>query len=98
MQRLDTVGGSAMTRPFAMRSFMFLGGVAMLIAVLAPQAVLGEPRYISTLVGNGVGGFNGDGLPGRSTSLFLPQHGSFGPDGNFYFSDWNSERIRRVVF
>jgi sugar lactone lactonase YvrE len=71
----------------------------MFLSTAAPQTLPGgEPRYISTIVGNGVPGFNGDGLPGRSTSLFLPQHGDFGPDGYFYFADWNSERIRRLVF
>ena len=98
MQRMESAGPNTGMKPLASRPLLFLSCLALLEAFGYSPTAHAEPRYISTLVGNGVGGFNGDGLPGRSTSLFLPQHGSFGPDGNFYFSDWNSERIRRVVF
>jgi sugar lactone lactonase YvrE len=61
-----------------------------------PGTLRAEPKYISTLCGNGVAGFNGDGLPARSTALYLPQDGVFGPDGTFYFLDWNNHRVRHV--
>lgn len=98
MQPLRDQRPSVQIELFNSGSSVVFSALAALTMAVAPGVAMGEPRYISTLVGNGVGGFNGDGLPGPSTSLFLPQHGAFGPDGNFYFADWNSERIRRVVF
>jgi sugar lactone lactonase YvrE len=47
-------------------------------------------------VGNGVAGMNGDGLPPLSTALYLPQDGTYGPGGEFYFVDWNNHRIRKI--
>ena len=57
----------------------------------------GRTAVISTVVGNGIAGDNGDGLPGPETSLYLPQDMTFGPDGVLYFADWNNHRIRRLV-
>ena len=71
--------------------------LAMAFLVLGLASILqAEPKYISTLCGNGIAGYNGDGLPARSTALYLPQDGAFGPDGTFYFLDWNNHRVRRV--
>ncbi|MBI4606095.1 MAG: hypothetical protein HY721_29365, partial [Planctomycetes bacterium] len=67
---------------------------ACLLGGLSPLAA--EPRYISTFAGNGVAGLTADGLPPRSTALYLPQDGAFGPDGSFYIVDWNNHRIRRI--
>lgn len=51
---------------------------------------------ISTYVGNGTAGDNGDGLPAQETSLYLVQDVTVGPDGLVYFPDWNNHKIRRV--
>ncbi len=56
----------------------------------------GSARIITTIVGNGVAGLNGDGLAGQKTALYLPQDMTIGPDGLLYFSDWNNHRIRRI--
>lgn len=52
---------------------------------------------ITTVVGNGVAGDNGDGLAPQETSLYLPQDVTIGPDGNLYFPDWNNHKIKRVI-
>lgn len=51
---------------------------------------------IYTVVGNGVAGDNGDGLPGTETALYLVQDVTVGPDGLLYFPDWNNHKIRRL--
>jgi len=58
-----------------------------------------EPKgpVISTVVGNGLSGDNGDGQPPAETALYLVQDVTVGPDGNLYFPDWNNHKIRRVV-
>ena len=56
----------------------------------------GKP-IITTVVGNGLAGENGDGLPGADTALYLPQDVTVGPDGKIYFADWNNHRLRRVA-
>ncbi|NOT00759.1 MAG: hypothetical protein HOP29_09035 [Phycisphaerales bacterium] len=52
---------------------------------------------ISTVVGNGLAGQNGDGLAPKETALYLPQDTTVGPDGNLYILDWNNHRVRRVI-
>ncbi len=56
----------------------------------------GNP-VITTIVGNGLAGDNGDGLPGTETALYLVQDVTVGPDGNLYFPDWNNHKIRRLI-
>lgn len=51
---------------------------------------------ITTVVGNGIAGDNGDGLPGVETTLYLVQDVTVGPDGLLYFPDWNNHKIRRL--
>jgi len=56
----------------------------------------GKP-IITTIVGNGLAGDNGDGLAGTDTALYLVQDVTVGPDGNLYFPDWNNHKIRRLA-
>ena len=51
---------------------------------------------ITTVVGNGLAGDNGDGLAGKETALYLVQDVTVGPDGRLYFPDWNNHKIRRL--
>ncbi len=97
MQPLQNVRRCVRTAVAAHGSALILYGTAALTAAVAPRVGAAEPRYISTFAGSGVAGFNGDGLPARSTALYLPQDGAFGPDGHYYFLDWNNHRIRRYV-
>ena len=51
---------------------------------------------ISTVVGNGVNGFAGDGGPAVYARLRNPNAVTFDAAGNMYIADWNNHRIRKV--
>ncbi|MFN6414902.1 MAG: hypothetical protein ACK4V2_03915 [Pseudomonadota bacterium] len=51
---------------------------------------------ISTVVGTGGYGFNGDGIAATSASLAYPQGISVDGAGNIYIADQNNQRIRMV--
>jgi len=61
---------------------------------------------ITTVVGTGMDGFNGDGLPLLETQVSFPKGGNPEPggaiamddDGILYFSDTRNNRIRKVEF
>lgn len=62
--------------------------------------VVGTDGNIATLAGigvAGVNGYNGDGLPGRRTSLTLPNSVAVAPDGSVYIADTGNFRIRRAA-
>jgi sugar lactone lactonase YvrE len=51
---------------------------------------------ISTVCGNGTGGFNGDGLLATNTELNSPQHVELDPWGGIYIADSFNSRVRRI--
>lgn len=51
---------------------------------------------MSTLAGNGVGGFSGDGLPASLAELNLPSGVAVDSAGNVFISDSQNNRVRRV--
>ncbi len=51
---------------------------------------------ITTVAGNGVHGFSGDGGPATSASLAKPRGVAVDAAGNLYIADSNNRRIRRV--
>ena len=51
---------------------------------------------ISSIAGNGVGGFAGDGGQATSASLNYPGHITFDLDGNMFISDVENRRVRKV--
>ncbi len=51
---------------------------------------------ITTMAGNGVGGFGGEGGPATQASLKAPEDLAVGPDGSLYIADAYNFRIRRV--
>jgi hypothetical protein len=53
-------------------------------------------QAITTIAGNGVAGYTGDGGAGTSAELNSPSHVVFDRTVNLYITDANSERIRRV--
>jgi len=52
---------------------------------------------ISTVVGNGTLGNNGDGGPATSAELWSPCGLTFDSIGNLYITDFNNETIRKVT-
>ncbi len=52
---------------------------------------------ISTIAGNGVQGYSGDGAPATSAELFNPRGIASDPAGNVYFCDFNNNRVREVT-
>jgi len=51
---------------------------------------------ITTVVGTGESGYNGDGAPGPDTALAGPSGLTIDPDGNLYIADTFSSRIRKL--
>ncbi|MBI3645084.1 MAG: hypothetical protein HY233_03865, partial [Acidobacteriales bacterium] len=57
---------------------------------------VGTDGMISTVAGNGPGGFSGDGGPATATTLAYPYGVAVALDGSLYIADTNNNRIRRV--
>ncbi|WP_321474190.1 serine/threonine-protein kinase [uncultured Paludibaculum sp.] len=56
-----------------------------------------EPESkMTTIAGDGLAGFRGDGGPSSSARLSLPTGATVGADGNLYIADCLNDRIRRV--
>ena len=52
---------------------------------------------ITTVAGNGNGGYSGDGGAATSTSLSGPRGAAFDPFGSLYIADSGNNRIRKVT-
>jgi len=52
---------------------------------------------ISTIAGNGTGGYNGDGLLATSAQLYYPIYVAVDPAGSVYVDDNSNVRIRKLV-
>ncbi len=52
---------------------------------------------ITTVAGNGTGGFSGDGGPATAAQLNYPYDVASTPDGGFLIADHNNQRIRKVL-
>ncbi len=53
---------------------------------------------ISTVAGNGVAGFSGDGGAATSASLAYPYGVALNASANLYIADYYNQRIRKIVF
>jgi len=51
---------------------------------------------ITTIGGNGTGGFSGDGGPAISAELYGPGGITIDAFGNIYFTDFDNNRIRKI--
>src|SRR5947208_896916 len=52
---------------------------------------------ITTVAGNGSGGFSGDGGPATSAQLFFPASIALDAAGNLFIADTRNQRIRKVT-
>ena len=52
---------------------------------------------ITTVAGNGSGGFTGDGGPATQASLYYPKGLAVDPSGNLFIADWLNSRVRVVT-
>jgi streptogramin lyase len=57
---------------------------------------VGSDGRVTTVAGNGVWGYSGDGGRATAAALKSPSGIAFGPDGSMYIADANNMRIRRV--
>ncbi|MCU7907003.1 MAG: hypothetical protein KZQ76_14420 [Candidatus Thiodiazotropha sp. (ex Epidulcina cf. delphinae)] len=55
---------------------------------------VGEQGVITTVAGNGVSGFAGDGGPGAAAELAWPSAVASTPDGGLYIADLGNRRVR----
>jgi large repetitive protein len=53
--------------------------------------------YISTVVGTGVPGYNGDNILATGAQLSGPANISIGSDGSLYIADLSNQRVRKVT-
>jgi hypothetical protein len=60
------------------------------------RKVDGKTGIISTVAGNGINGFSGDGGPATQASFQDAFHTATDEEGNLYISDLSNSRIRRV--
>jgi len=72
----------------------FLATGAALVA--APLYAFQTRRRIETLVGTGVAGLAGDGMPADLAQINNPYGVVIGPDGDLYWADFGSNRILRL--
>src|SRR5260370_41408710 len=54
-------------------------------------------QQITTVVGTGVGGYNGDGGAAADAQLNTPQHISLDAAGDLYTADGGNYRVRQVT-
>jgi len=58
--------------------------------------VKNDPRIITTVAGNGVGGYSGDGGPATQARLYHPRGLAVDAVGNIYIADSENQAIRKV--
>lgn len=66
----------------------------LFILLFLPFAL--KAQIVSTVAGNGVGGFGGDNAPASAAQLQHPNAIAFDRNGNMYISDGGNYRIRKV--
>lgn len=52
---------------------------------------------LTTIVGTGVAGYNGDNIPGSQAELNEPWRVTIDPAGNLYIADYGNNRIRKLA-
>ena len=85
-------------------SFLALSLAALVLApqsAIAPASAavssgLSASSVITTIAGNGIAAFSGDGGPAFNASINQPRDTELGPDGSIYLADTLNDRIRRI--
>jgi uncharacterized protein (TIGR03437 family) len=67
-----------------------------LIPVLALACLCASAQQITTIVGNGIASFSGDGGAASSATVNSPPDVTFDLFGNLYIADQNNNRVRKV--
>ena len=76
----------------------WLGGLALALALtlsIASQAFAAQGD-ITTVAGNGIPGYSGDGGPATAAQLNTPAGVVFGPLGNLFVADYSAHTVRKV--
>lgn len=60
------------------------------------RKVSASTGIITTVVGTGVGGYNGDGIPATVATIYGPTRVAVETNGDLYIADTGNQRIRRV--
>lgn len=66
------------------------------LIVLICLSIQVQAQTITTIVGNGISGYLGDGGPATAAEMNAPHGAAKYYEGNLYISDWNNNRIRKV--
>src|ERR1051325_910221 len=66
------------------------------VAMLAVRVASASPGDITTVAGNGLPAYFGDGLPATLASLFVPTGIAVDATGNLFIADLLNNRVRRV--
>jgi len=64
----------------------------------AVREVSATTGVITTIVGNGYYGYNGDGISSTAAELAYPEGIAFDASGSLYIADQENYRVRKVVF
>src|ERR1700722_19000460 len=70
------------------------GSWMLILLLVTPQIFFGQ--IITTIAGNGNGGYNGDGIAATSAELYGPQGLAIDSAGNIFIADLSNNRIRRI--
>jgi hypothetical protein len=73
------------------------GGVLIADALNNRIRLVASDGTITTVAGDGVAGFSGDGGPASQAEIATPRGISAMPDGGYLMADTDNERIRRVL-
>jgi sugar lactone lactonase YvrE len=94
-------GGPASAATFRFIAGLHLDGAGDLVMADTGNAVIREinlsSTIINTVVGSGSPGYSGDGASATAAMLNYPYASTADTTGNLYVSDFNNDRIRRVV-